>query len=85
MSEGCDREVVSKAVTEPAGVWRSLGIPILLTLVVALAALACIDSEPVEVAPTAPPALPVPTTAPVLTAPALSEAQAAATAAVTYS
>ena len=81
MSEGCDREVISKAVTEPAGVWRSLGIPILLTLVVALAALACIDSEPVEVAPTAPPALPVPTTAPVLTAPALSEAQAAATAA----
>ena len=71
--KGCDREMIGKAITESVGVWRSLGIPVLLTLLVALAALACIDPEPFVVAPTQPPA---PTAAP-----ALTEAQAAATAA----
>ena len=71
--KGCGSEVIDKAITESAGVWRSLGIPVLLTLLVALAALACIDPEPFVVAPTQPPA---PTAAP-----ALTEAQVAATAA----
>ena len=37
-----------KAITESAGAWRSLGIPVLLTLLVALAALACNYPEPTQ-------------------------------------
>ena len=70
--KGCDREMIDRALTESVGVWRSLGIPVLLTLLVALAALACTDPEPVGVAPTQPPATAVE---------ALTEAEAAATAA----
>ena len=75
--KGCGRQVIDKAITESAGVWRSLGISVLLTLLVGLAALACIDPEPFVVAPTQPPA---PTAAP-----ALTEAQVAANRRRTYS
>ena len=53
----CGREVIGKAITESVGAWRSLGIPVLLTLLVALAALACNYPEPTQPpAPTAAPA-----------------------------
>ena len=72
----CGREVIGKAITESAGAWRSLGIPVLLTLLVALAALACNYPEPTQ--PPAPTALVVPARE---AREVLTEAQAAATAA----
>jgi hypothetical protein len=72
----CGREVIGKAITESAGAWRSLGIPVLLTLLVALAALACNYPEPTQ--PPAPTAVAVPARE---AREVLTEAQAAATAA----
>ena len=74
--KGCGREVIGKAITESAGAWRSLGIPVLLTLLVALAALACNYPEPTQ--PPAPTAVAVPARE---AREVLTEAQAAATAA----
>ena len=55
--------MIGKAITESAGAWRSLGIPVLLTLLVALAALACKQPPAPTVAPAGEPVLEVLTAA----------------------
>ena len=77
VAEWFGRQDADQSMTETADGCRwSVGIPVLLILLVAIAAVGCgLTLEPVTPAPTVPSA-PVPTAAP-----ALTEAQAAATAA----